>query len=115
MRKMKRSPAPWKQGHDLITPQTRRWIRSALGASNDLEKSLIFSNLTSADRGRSRRLVCQVRNLVDVPVIVAAPELLTAMVDLLSCIAADNLLPESVSYMKAARAAVAKATGKTVE
>jgi hypothetical protein len=46
--------------------------------------------------------------------IAAAPELLQALRDLLNVIAADDLVPESVSYMKQARAAIAKAEGQAV-
>jgi hypothetical protein len=36
----------------------------------------------------------------------AAPELVTALVDLLEVISRDQLIPESVSYMKQAREAL---------
>ncbi len=42
----------------------------------------------------------------------AAPELLQALGDLLGVIQEDELIPESVSYMKQARAAIAKATAE---
>lgn len=38
----------------------------------------------------------------------AAPDLLEALIDLLQVIATDELVPESVSFMRQARAAVAK-------
>jgi len=43
--------------------------------------------------------------------IAAAPDLLQALDDLLLCIEVDALMPESVSFMRQARAAIAKATG----
>lgn len=42
----------------------------------------------------------------------AAPALLEACKDLYKIMVADNLMPESVSYMKNAEAAIAKATGE---
>lgn len=42
--------------------------------------------------------------------IAAAPELLTACQDLYKIITADELIPESVGYMKQAKTAIAKAT-----
>lgn len=43
--------------------------------------------------------------------IAAAPEMLEALRDIMRVIETDNLVPESVSYMRQARAAIAKATG----
>ena len=43
--------------------------------------------------------------------IAATPDLLEALHDLLVLIETDSLIPESVSYMRQARAAIAKATG----
>ncbi len=43
--------------------------------------------------------------------IAAAPDALDALRDLLRVIATDELIPESVSYMQHARAAIAKAEG----
>ncbi|HEY2848325.1 MAG TPA: hypothetical protein VGI97_00480 [Gemmatimonadaceae bacterium] len=43
--------------------------------------------------------------------IAAAPDLLAALRNIMQCIATDELLPESVSYMRQARAALAKAVG----
>lgn len=43
--------------------------------------------------------------------IAAAPDLLEALRDLLNVIATDDLVPESVSYMQQARAALATAEG----
>jgi hypothetical protein len=48
----------------------------------------------------------------DMSLIAAAPDLLAALRDLLNVIAADDLVPESVSYMQQARAAIAKAEGR---
>ncbi len=48
----------------------------------------------------------------DARLIAAAPGLLAALRDILEMIAADDLVPESVSYMREARAAVAKAEGR---
>lgn len=42
--------------------------------------------------------------------IAAAPDLLEALRDLLALISIDSLVPESVSYMREARAAITKAT-----
>lgn len=70
------SPAPWTQGYTLITPQTRRWSKTQIAANDQIEKLLVFSKFTASDMGRSRELVCQVRNIEDVPLIVAAPEML---------------------------------------
>lgn len=44
----------------------------------------------------------------------AAPDLLEALRDVLEMIAADRLIPESVSYMRRARAAIAKAEGRAL-
>lgn len=44
----------------------------------------------------------------------AAPDLQKALDDLLKVIAADELIPESVSYMRQARAVLAKSQGKEV-
>jgi hypothetical protein len=44
--------------------------------------------------------------------IAAAPEMLEALRDVLEMIATDDLVPESVSYMQQARAAIAKAEGR---
>lgn len=53
------------------------------------------------------------KNEDDARLVAAAPCLLAALGDLLGVIAADELIPESVSFMRAARAAIAKATGAT--
>lgn len=45
----------------------------------------------------------------DARLIVAAPDLLKALQDIMRVIATDALVPESVSYMRQARAAIAKA------
>jgi hypothetical protein len=50
--------------------------------------------------------------MADARLIEAAPDLLAALGDLLSVIETDDLLPESVSYMKQARAAIKKAEGR---
>lgn len=47
----------------------------------------------------------------DARLVAAAPDLLRALKDLLQMVSVDELIPESVSYMKEARAAVAKAEG----
>lgn len=47
----------------------------------------------------------------DARLIASAPDLLEALKDLLQAVATDQLIPESVSYMRQARAAVAKAEG----
>lgn len=52
------------------------------------------------------------RDKADADLIAAAPELLKALKDVLTMIAFDDLIPESVSYMKQARAAIAKAEGR---
>jgi hypothetical protein len=48
-------------------------------------------------------------SLADAPLVIAAPDLLEALTDIMRVIEIDNLIPESVSYMQAARAALAKA------
>jgi len=45
------------------------------------------------------------------PLLTAAPELFEALRDLVNVIAVDDLVPESVSYMRQTRAALAKAEG----
>ncbi len=44
--------------------------------------------------------------------IAAAPDLFVALRDVLNVIAADDLIPETVSYMRQARAAIAKAENR---
>ena len=48
----------------------------------------------------------------DARLIAAAPELYAALADLVYAIACNELMPESVSYLREARAALAKARGE---
>jgi hypothetical protein len=77
------SSAPWRAGLE--------WTRTGFIIAAIREK------LAKMQRSRCRRRPTP------------APELLTALEDVLQMIATDELIPESVSYIKAARAAIAKA------
>ena len=62
-----------------------------------------------ADEG-SYRHVAKVNKEADAKLIAAAPELIQVLKDIMDVIATDQLVPESVSYMRQARAAIKKAT-----
>ncbi len=77
-----------------------------------------FAAWTGQDRGRMGGVMKKADDIYyledypDARLIVAAPDLLEALVDLVKLIETDDLVPESVSYMKQAREALAKATGE---
>jgi hypothetical protein len=48
----------WQRGRTLITPVTRKWTPEQF-AQNDLyERTIVFSDFTNIDAGRSRKQVC---------------------------------------------------------
>ena len=48
----------WKRGITLITPQTKDWSKEQMEKSNLEEQSMIFSNFSPMDYGKSRQRVC---------------------------------------------------------
>lgn len=114
------TPGPWqwmKTGSDrpfLGTPDRGMLIvmdQARLGMSGAQPR---FSVWKGHERGREGGIMRKASELdlvahPDACLIAAAPTLLSALVDLLKLIETDQLVPESVSYMKEARAAVAKA------
>jgi hypothetical protein len=60
------------------------------------------------------QLICSLNlnNPANMCLIAAAPELYEALADIMRVIATDRLVPESVSYMRQARAALAKAADR---
>ena len=63
------------------------------------------ASIASADTREARDAIVRCVNSHD--------DLLAALRDLLDVIAVDALIPESVAYMKQARAAIAKAEGRS--
>ncbi len=53
----------WKRGRTLITAQTKRWSKEEMEENNKIEKSIVFSDFTSYDEGRSRKKVCLMNEL----------------------------------------------------
>jgi hypothetical protein len=88
------TPGPWALDRD----EPEAWNIHVVQA-NDRDMRICFMTSDGPSEANAR-------------LITAAPDLLQALDDLLCVIATDELIPESVSYMRHARAAIAKATGE---
>jgi len=77
----------WKRGKTLLTQQTASWTREQRKANDGIEESMIFSNFSQQDQGKSRQLICTVAREnydyeANAQLIASAPELLEAYKDL---------------------------------
>lgn len=121
---MKHTPGPWKwmkRGNGevlLATPDRGTLVVMDFVRRGMQSGQPRFASWAGQDRDRLGGVmkkaddICYLEDYPDARLIAAAPDLLAALVDLLKLIETDELVPESVSYMKEAREAVAKATGE---
>lgn len=49
----------WQRGRVLQTPTTKLYTKEEIKRNNEIENKYIYSDFTTADSGRGRRLVCQ--------------------------------------------------------
>jgi len=122
---MKHTPGPWqwmKNGSGdvfLGTPDRGTLVVMDFVRSGMQRGQPRFAVFPGEDRERLGGVMRKVSEIPgehpDQRLIACAPRLLSALVDLLKLIETDELVPESVSYMKEARAAVAEATTGSVK
>ena len=119
---MKCTPGPWEWWKHadgevyLATPDRGRLIVMGFARKGMNGAQPRFAEWDGEERGRLGGLMQNADKLdleahPDARLIAAAPSLLQALKDLLQMVETDQLIPESVSYMREARAAVAKVEG----
>lgn len=92
--------------------ENQQWEVAGPVRADVLEGALALSIIRR--KGMTLEYIAVVTRYVDgthqrhAKLLAAAPELAVALRDLLDVIAVDNLIPEAVSYMRQARAALAK-------
>lgn len=55
---MKHSKEPWSQGRLLLTRTTAKWSEEEFYRGKFQEEKMVFTNFTSSDKGKSRKLIC---------------------------------------------------------
>lgn len=107
MSEAKHTPGDWFLNEADGTIRSRAW-----GESDQMGdyQGVIVCDLSAGLGGwPDARPHAKPETLANARLIAAAPDLYSALRDLLDVIAADALIPESVSCMQSARAALAKA------